>query len=473
MTRETKIGLVVAGSFLCLVAIVVASKWNRGDVPSNDPEEQSNKVAAVTPKPNDKPAEVEKKDVPPTIKITPQPVQPVNPELEQFNRVAVDPNLPKQTPAPEFKPRPVTPLPDFKPLFPESQPKDPSDKKDTVVPVAGTDKPVQVPAPFPIKPAEDKKPELTVPMTEKPVTMGDLPTFPKVEEKKEDKTLPVIPINNTPEKKDPGIPPLTSKEQPPAVVVPKDGLPPFDPIKKPEVVIPPPTVIIPMDEKKTGNPSDGLVFPPLPKKEPVEQKVPVIPSNPKDTPALPTINVGGGVPIVNRHEPDFVECMPGELSFTQLSKRFYGDEKYGDALLAYNRDNRVILKHAANIMESPPKLAPGVQVLKPAVAQLEKEYRALIRAGTVPAAIVPETPPPTVKLTPPVKLGNSTPITATIPQAAPGRYVVQTQGGERIRDIAQRFLGNPDRWPEIYRLNPSVQPQFPVPMGTDLKMPGN
>ena len=50
MTRESKIGLIVAGSFLCLVCIVVASKWRRGDAPSRDPAEPSEpKVAAVHP----------------------------------------------------------------------------------------------------------------------------------------------------------------------------------------------------------------------------------------------------------------------------------------------------------------------------------------------------------------------------------------------------------------------------------------
>ena len=33
MTRETKVGLIVAASFLCLVGIVVASKMGRGGAP--------------------------------------------------------------------------------------------------------------------------------------------------------------------------------------------------------------------------------------------------------------------------------------------------------------------------------------------------------------------------------------------------------------------------------------------------------
>src|SRR4051812_31052031 len=47
MTRETKVGLVVAGSFLCLVGVVVASRMGR----HADPNHTSSQVAqVVTPK---------------------------------------------------------------------------------------------------------------------------------------------------------------------------------------------------------------------------------------------------------------------------------------------------------------------------------------------------------------------------------------------------------------------------------------
>src|SRR5262245_21895448 len=45
MTRETKIGLVVGFSFLCLVGIVVASKWRTGD--DQFPEEQGDRTPEV------------------------------------------------------------------------------------------------------------------------------------------------------------------------------------------------------------------------------------------------------------------------------------------------------------------------------------------------------------------------------------------------------------------------------------------
>ena len=47
MTRETKVGLVVAGSFLCLVGVVVASRLRRNADDASRPEAES-----VSPKPD-------------------------------------------------------------------------------------------------------------------------------------------------------------------------------------------------------------------------------------------------------------------------------------------------------------------------------------------------------------------------------------------------------------------------------------
>ncbi|MBI1830797.1 MAG: hypothetical protein HYR84_05020, partial [Planctomycetes bacterium] len=64
MTRESKIGLIVAGSFLCLVCIVVASKWNRGGTAPADPEEQTfpQQMAALQDAPKAKGTDAKKKD---------------------------------------------------------------------------------------------------------------------------------------------------------------------------------------------------------------------------------------------------------------------------------------------------------------------------------------------------------------------------------------------------------------------------
>ena len=35
----------------------------------------------------------------------------------------------------------------------------------------------------------------------------------------------------------------------------------------------------------------------------------------------------------------------------------------------------------------------------------------------------------------------------------------------------KRVLGNADRWTDLYRLNPTLQPQFAIPQGTPLQLP--
>jgi nucleoid-associated protein YgaU len=44
-------------------------------------------------------------------------------------------------------------------------------------------------------------------------------------------------------------------------------------------------------------------------------------------------------------------------------------------------------------------------------------------------------------------------------------------GGEILYQLTERVLGDGRRWPEIYRLNPSIQPQWPIRGGTRLRMP--
>src|SRR5436309_2626348 len=50
MTRETKVGLVVAGSFICLVAIVVASKFRAGDASSTPTADAAEELAQAQEK---------------------------------------------------------------------------------------------------------------------------------------------------------------------------------------------------------------------------------------------------------------------------------------------------------------------------------------------------------------------------------------------------------------------------------------
>ena len=52
-------------------------------------------------------------------------------------------------------------------------------------------------------------------------------------------------------------------------------------------------------------------------------------------------------------------------------------------------------------------------------------------------------------------------------------YRVPQGPGEMMYAIAQRTMTNPQRWTEIYRLNPNLPPELPIPAGTSVVLPGD
>ncbi len=458
MTRETKIGLVVASSFLCLVTIVVASKWKRGDGAPADPEEQTVKVAAAKPgqnagdpKANDTP---QRNDASPSF---PSGLAPL-PEKKDTPLTGGPPPLTSIPPAAPFgDPSKDIPMPkpfEFKP----------SDMAIVPPPVQAEFKP-PVPSPFA---QEEKRPIVVAPLD--PTKFGALATLEPLPKKEEPKrqaiSFGVVPVEV--KNQENAIPPLTEKAVPLVFSpMPKDGLVEIPPPKKD--LNPPSVVLNPKDITRPMNPNDTSTVPPIVNSQ---GKTAIIPSNPSDGPSMPPIIVGGfKPPMLNRYDPEFTELRFGEASFGQLSQRLYGTAKYGDALHAYNRDHRDLIKFGANVAANPPVLNAGQQVMYPPKELLERDYRALIReASVVPAAPIP---PPIVSISPPTVLNPGVGALAPAPINRTGIYIVQEQGGERIRDIARRFLGNPDHWMEIYRLNPKVEPRFPIPAGTQLNLPSN
>ena len=159
---------------------------------------------------------------------------------------------------------------------------------------------------------------------------------------------------------------------------------------------------------------------------------------------------------------------PGETSFTQISTRLYKDPKYAAALQAFNRDHSAALADGQALAVYQPVLNPNQQVLHPPIGILERDYGKLIGSSAPAAAVIPAAAPTVpVRATPVVP---SAPPVTNVPAGA-RVYIVQTVGGERIRDIALRALGNADRWTDLYRLNPTLQPQFAIPQGTQLQLP--
>lgn len=449
MTRETKIGLVVACSFLCLVGIVVASKWRGGDDPS---EEQTVNIAAAKltqnaadPKGKDGASKSEK---PLTLSALPVP----DPKQGEASKGDQKPD----SAAPASFNFDVSAAPPPLPIMPPPLTED--EKKKELERLVREEKKQPQPGPFavpvPIQ-FNDSKPLVSGPA---PVGLGPLPIPPPVGGAfATDPISGPKPIVLTPTE------PLKSgnvgtAEVPPALT---------PPAKAPAPLSPPGV-----------SPFAPLAQDPAPPIGPKE--LPLEPGPHKGTnPIIPPIVVGGNkpsLPIVRDTNVPTYDCQQGENTFTILSQRLYGADKYADALLAYNRAHSGAVKNGSNFNFNQPILNPGQQVLHPAKEELERDYRFLIREASGSPIQSPNLSPP-VKLAIPTPLNTGIATSAIPPSIGAGRsYVVQNASGESILDIAERMLGNRSRWTDIYRLNqsnPVVQPQFRIPAGTELKMPAN
>jgi hypothetical protein len=184
-------------------------------------------------------------------------------------------------------------------------------------------------------------------------------------------------------------------------------------------------------------------------------------------PSAPPIRVAAPVsnsPSVESYDEETFVCR-GNDSFQTISQDRYQTDRYARALMLFNRDHP--LANSA-IKNDAPVLQSGQQVFIPPTRILEKYYAAAIdsKAPTAPAI------PTGTRVS--ILSGSETP--APPPASAvrvdtPSTYRV-VGNGEMIRDIARRTLGNAERWPEIYRLNPNIDPKEAVPAGSELRLPG-
>jgi hypothetical protein len=523
MTRETKIGLVVAASFLCLVGVVVASKWNGaagteeeqtvvpGTVLTQNKDGKSEpKKETAPPKPNvvaaaqKKNGSGERKVDPPAKKSTTPPLQipggislpsPAEEkaiedakerqrkeDLAALEKLKLamnnDQNPTIPLPSPGALPADLKNLPlpqptgggDLKPL-PLPQPSGGGDLKPLPLPqpVGGSD---LKPLPQPIgggdlKPLPQPQPigggDLKPLPQPQPIGGGDLKPLPQPIGGGDLKPLPQPqPIGGGDLKPLPSPMPMPSPVPMPPTLI--DTPKPFSdpaPIPQPR---PDPFEVQP---KKI----DSLPVPPRPGNDPIPfpQKNPgpiatIPPNGGTSLPTVPPITIGGNRPGSNVKDSnvDFHEVKQGQSNFAILSTQLYGTDKYADALLKYNRDHSFMIKNGSLLNINPPPLSPGQQVLKPSASLLERDYAGVIKAAPTPPRIL-ETPQP---LTP----GSITPVSAS---PTGGVYTVQNPNGESILDIAQRVLGDRSQWHRIYRVNPGYQPQNMIPAGTKLTIPGS
>jgi len=134
---------------------------------------------------------------------------------------------------------------------------------------------------------------------------------------------------------------------------------------------------------------------------------------------------------------------------------YYNTDKYAKALQLFNRDH----PQASEAIKHDDALQPGEAVYIPPAGVLQKRY---------PTA----TPAPVVSVAPAVPTTTGAPAPAAAPATAPGyRTYHVAPAGERVFDVAQRTLGDGNRWVEIYRLNPRISPDYPIPGNTDIWLP--
>jgi hypothetical protein len=149
-----------------------------------------------------------------------------------------------------------------------------------------------------------------------------------------------------------------------------------------------------------------------------------------------------GIPQVESYDEETYVCRPGD-TFRAISQAYYHSEKYERALLLFNRNHPLA---GDAVRQEPARLPTGQAVYIPPLRILEKYYGG---AGD-PA-------------TRPVSGGAFTP-------SSDRTYRVGVNP-EMLLDIARRTLGDENRWVEIYRLNPRIDPKDPVPAGSELRMP--
>jgi hypothetical protein len=201
--------------------------------------------------------------------------------------------------------------------------------------------------------------------------------------------------------------PETKPTAPPLITIPETKEPTFQPSgnspKNPEVATPQPPVI------ETPKPSS----PPLDLPRPIKPTGAMTPREDYD---------------VDVHYP-----AAGD-TWASISKQQLGDERYGEALKAYNSGRAL----AAN---------QGVDV--PPIHVLRKQYANLIAA---PRAVEP--------------------VLREVPRPGGGQRTYEIPaGGLTMKELAKKALGDENYWGQIWELNPKLRADEPVPAGTKIKLP--
>jgi len=141
---------------------------------------------------------------------------------------------------------------------------------------------------------------------------------------------------------------------------------------------------------------------------------------------------------VDLHEPKAGD------TYESISREFYNDTRYGQALRAYNRNKP--------LQGSGPVDVPPLHVLK-------RSSQNGPQGGVVPAGQTSSDPG-----------WNSAP---PVVRTGGDRLFRIPQGGMSMRAVARLTLSNEQRWKDIWELNPQLRPDEILPVGTDLRLPAD
>lgn len=173
-------------------------------------------------------------------------------------------------------------------------------------------------------------------------------------------------------------------------------------------------------------------------------------------------------PSVDAYDETTYRAQAGD-TFAGVSKKYLGSDAYAAALVQYNREHPQNQSPAADgLRKDPPTLAPGQPVFIPPLYILEKRYPGVVNLPPL-SAVTPAAP--AAAMAPQTSNSFGSPPAPAPAPAGWKQYRVRQSNGEFYRDIARYTLGNSERWTDIYNLNRTISPNYPVPAGTVLNLP--
>jgi hypothetical protein len=149
-------------------------------------------------------------------------------------------------------------------------------------------------------------------------------------------------------------------------------------------------------------------------------------------------------------------------TFDQISMAHFNSKSYADALRRFN----VTHPQASDKMRADPaSLEAGESAYIPPAYILEKRYGSALIPGYKPQA-EPKAGADAARTS------NSSPRnSAAAKDASDYKLYRVSPSGQNLREIARASLGDPEKWNDIYKLNPTLDPAYAVRGSTILKVP--